>query len=116
VVGEYDTRFDQVIVKLCNLNVIQQVSEKTPGATSFLVKTTEYAIPVSHNINVEEELAKLQEELSYLQGFLNSVLKKLDNESFVSKAPAQVIETERKKQADAESKMKSLQESIAALK
>jgi len=116
VTGEHDTRFNQVIIKMCNLTSIQQVSEKAPGAISFLVKTTEYAIPVSININVEEELAKLQEELVYQQGFLNSVMKKLSNESFVSKAPAQVIDGERKKQADAESKIKSLQESIAALK
>ena len=116
VVGKYDARFNQVIIKLCNLTSIQQVSEKAPNAVSFLVKTTEYAIPVSSNINVEEELAKLEEELTYQQGFLNSVMKKLSNESFVSKAPAQVIDVERKKQADAESKIKSLQESVAALK
>ncbi len=116
VIGKYEARFSPTIIKLCNLTSIQQVSEKAPGAVSFLVKTTEYAVPVSSDINVEEELAKLQEELAYQQGFLNSVLKKLSNESFVSKAPAQVIEVERKKQADAESKVKSLQESIAALK
>ncbi|GHS91111.1 valine--tRNA ligase [Bacteroidia bacterium] len=116
VTGEYNALFNPVIIKLCNLSSIFQVAEKTPGATSFLVRTTEYAIPVSHNIDVEEELAKLEEELTYQQGFLNSVLKKLNNESFVSKAPAKVIEVERKKQADAESKIKSLQESIAALK
>ncbi|GHT70810.1 valine--tRNA ligase [Bacteroidia bacterium] len=116
VTGEYNALFNPVIIKLCNLSSIFQVAEKTPGATSFLVRTTEYAIPVSHNIDVEEELAKLEEELTYQQGFLNSVLKKLNNESFVSKAPAKVIEVERKKQADAESKIKSLQENIAALK
>ena len=116
VIGEYDAYFSQVISKLCNLSSIERVSEKASGAVSFLVKTTEYAIPISNNLNVEEELAKLQEELVYQQGFLNSVIKKLSNESFVSKAPAQVIDGERKKQADAESKIKSLQESIAALK
>ncbi len=116
VISEYDARFNEIIIKLCNLTSIQQVSEKALSAVSFLVKTTEYAVPVSNNINVEEELTKLQEELTYQQGFLNSVLKKLSNESFVSKAPAQVIDVERKKQADAESKIKSLQESIAALK
>jgi valyl-tRNA synthetase len=80
------------------------------------VKTTEFSIPLENNINVEEELTRLQTELQYHQGFLNSVLNKLNNELFVSKAPAKVIEAERKKQADAESKIKSLQESIIALK
>lgn len=116
VTGEYNALFNPVIIKLCNLSSISQVVEKTPGAISFLVRTTEYAVPVSNNIDVEEELAKLREELTYQEGFLNSVLKKLNNESFVSKAPAKVIEIERKKQADAESKIKSLQENIAALK
>ena len=64
---------------------------------------------------MEEELAKLQEELKYQKGFLASVMKKLGNENFVSKAPAKVIEMEKKKQADAESKIKSIEESIAAL-
>ncbi len=116
IIGEYDAHFSPVISKLCNLTSIQPVTEKTPGSIPFLVKTTEFAVLVNMNINVEEELAKLEEELSYQQGFLNSVAKKLSNESFVSKAPAQVIDIERKKQADAESKIKSLQESIAALK
>ncbi|MDR3061636.1 MAG: valine--tRNA ligase [Dysgonamonadaceae bacterium] len=116
VTGEYHALFNPVIIKLCNLSSVARLAEKTPGAISFLVGTTEYAIPVSNNIDVEEELAKLKEELIYQQGFLDSVLKKLNNESFVSKAPAKVIEIERKKQADAESKIKSLQESIAALK
>ena len=79
------------------------------------VRTTEYAVPLGNLINVEEELAKLQEELKYQKGFLASVMKKLGNENFVSKAPAKVIEMEKKKQADAESKIKSIEESIAAL-
>ena len=79
------------------------------------VRTTEYAVPLGNLINVEEELAKLQEELKYQKGFLTSVMKKLGNENFVSKAPAKVIEMEKKKQADAESKIKSIEESIAAL-
>ncbi|MGL4494057.1 MAG: hypothetical protein ACRCT5_14580, partial [Tannerellaceae bacterium] len=74
------------------------------------------AVPRGNMIDVDAEIAKLEEELKYNEGFLNSVMKKLSNESFVGKAPAKVIEIERKKQADAESKIKSLQESIAALK
>lgn len=116
IVGEHMEAFNPVITKLCNISSIANVNEKSAGAVSFLVRTTEYAVPLGNMINVEEELARLAEELAYQQGFLASVLKKLSNESFVSKAPAQVIEMERKKQADAESKIKSLEESIAALK
>ena len=115
VVGAHNEAFNAVIIKMCNLSSIVNVEEKAAGAVSFLVRTTEYAVPLGNMINVEEELAKLKEELKYQQGFLASVLKKLSNENFVSKAPAKVIEMERKKQADAESKIKSIEESIAAL-
>ncbi len=116
VLGEHNDYFNAVISKMCNLSSIIRTEEKAAGSASFLVRTTEYAVPLGNMINVEEELAKLQDELKYLQGFLASVMKKLSNESFVSKAPAKVIEMERKKQADAESKIKSIEESIAALK
>ncbi|MGM9760658.1 MAG: valine--tRNA ligase, partial [Parabacteroides sp.] len=104
-----------VIMKMCNLSAIEATTEKAAGAVSFLVRTTEYAVPLGSLINVEEELSKLREELKYQQGFLASVMKKLGNENFVSKAPAKVIEMERKKQADAESKIKSIEESIKSL-
>ena len=116
VLGEHNDHFNSVIAKTCNLSSIIRTEEKAAGSASFLVRTTEYAVPLGNMINVEEELAKLQDELKYQQGFLASVMKKLSNESFVSKAPAKVIEMERKKQADAESKIKSIEESIAALK
>ncbi len=116
VLGEHCSDFNPVICKMCNLSAIRCVEEKTLEAISFLVRTTEYAVPVGTVINVEEELAKLEEELKYQQGFLASVLKKLSNENFVNKAPAKVIEMERKKQADAESKIKSIEENIRALK
>ena len=116
VLGEHNDHFNSVIAKMCNLSSIIRTEEKTAGSASFLVRTTEYAVPLGNMINVEEELAKLQDELKYQQGFLAFVMKKLSNESFVSKAPAKVIEMERKKQADAESKIKSIEESIAALK
>ncbi len=116
VLGEHNDAFNAVIAKMCNLTEIAKSEEKAAGAVSFLVRTTEYAVPLGNMINVEEELAKLAEELKYQQGFLASVMKKLSNESFVNKAPAKVIEMERKKQADAESKIKSIEESIAALK
>ena len=115
VLGAHEAAFNSVIAKLCNLSAIEVSTEKAAGAVSFLVRTTEYAVPLGNLINVEEELAKLQEELKYQQGFLASVMKKLGNENFVSKAPAKVIEMERKKQADAESKIKSIEDSIKNL-
>ena len=117
VVGESPVAaFHSVIAKLCNLTAIDSVEAKAEGSASFMVGTTEYAVPLGNLINVEEELKKLEADLKYNEGFLQSVLKKLSNEKFVSKAPANVIEMERKKQADAESKIASLKESIAALK
>ena len=108
--------FVSVIAKLCNLSEIKQVEIKSEGAAAFMVGTTEYAVPLGNLINVEEELKKLEADLKYQEGFLQSVMKKLSNEKFVSKAPANVIEMERKKQADAETKIAALKESIAALK
>ena len=117
VVGESPVAaFNSVISKLCNLTAIESVENKAEGSASFMVGTTEYAVPLGNLINVEEELKKLEADLKYNEGFLQSVSKKLSNEKFVSKAPANVIEMERKKQADAESKIASLKESIAALK
>ena len=107
--------FGSVIAKLCNLSEIKQVETKSEGAAAFMVGTTEYAVPLGNLINVEEELKKLEADLKYQEGFLQSVMKKLSNEKFVSKAPANVIEMERKKQADAETKIAALKESIAAL-
>ena len=108
--------FGSVIAKLCNLSEIKQVETKSEGAAAFMVGTTEYAVPLGNLINVEEEQKKLEADLKYQEGFLQSVMKKLSNEKFVSKAPANVIEMERKKQADAETKIAALKESIAALK
>ena len=108
--------FNAVITKLCNLSEIKTVGTKPEGATAFMVGTTEYAVPLGNLINVEEELKKLEADLKYQEGFLQSVLKKLGNEKFVSKAPTNVIEMERKKQADAETKIAALKESIAALR
>lgn len=105
-----------IVMKLANLSAINNVTEKDATAASFLVGTTEYAVPLGNNINVEEELKKLEADLKYNEGFLQSVLKKLSNEKFVNNAPAKVIEMERKKQADAEAKIATLKESIAALK
>ncbi|MDU1891057.1 MAG: valine--tRNA ligase [Dysgonomonas sp.] len=115
VVGEYDTNFDSVISKMCNLSSIKTVSEKDATAASFLVGTTEFSVPLGSNIDIEEELTKLNEELKYLEGFLISVQKKLGNEKFVANAKPEIVENERKKQADAESKIKTIKESIVNL-
>lgn len=108
--------FDAVVAKLCNLSDIRMMESKVDGSASFLVGTTEYAIPLGNMINIEDEIEKLETELAYQQGFLQSVLKKLSNEKFVNNAPVNVIDMERKKQADAESKINSLKESIEAFK
>ena len=117
VVGESPiATFNAVITKLCNLSAIATVAAKAEGAASFMVGTTEYTVPLGNLIDAEEELKKLEADLKYQEGFLQSVMKKLSNEKFVSKAPANVIEMERKKQADAETKIAALKESIAALR
>ncbi|MBP3670494.1 MAG: valine--tRNA ligase [Bacteroidaceae bacterium] len=115
IVGSHNNSNDCVITKLTNLSDIAVVTEKDANSAAFLVGTTEYAVPLSNNIDVEAELAKLNEDLKYMQGFLRTVMGKLSNERFVNNAPAQVVELERKKKADAESKIKSIEESIAAL-
>ena len=109
-------QYQSLLVKLCHLADVRTVSNKSANAASFLVGTTEYAVPLGSLIDVEAEIKKLEADLKYQEGFLQSVMKKLGNEKFVSKAPANVIEMERKKQADAESKIASLKESIVALK
>lgn len=111
-----DRRFDPVIIKMGNLAAIDTVETKPEGAASFLVGTSEYAIPLGNLIDVEAELEKLTAERDYQAGFMQSVLKKLSNEKFVNHAPEQVVAAERKKLSDAESKIKSLNESITALK
>ncbi len=115
IVGSHNNANDCVIIKLTNLSQIDIVTEKDANSAAFLVGTTEYAVPLGNNIDVEAELAKLNEDLKYMQGFLRTVMGKLSNERFVNNAPAQVVELERKKKADAESKIKSIEERIAAL-
>lgn len=116
VLGEYNESYNAVISKMGNITEIKNVSEKNPHAISFLIGTTEFAIPMGSNIDVDAEIEKLEAELVYLQGFLNSVMKKLGNEKFVANAKAEVVDAERKKQADAESKIKTIEETIQTLK
>ncbi|WP_299903286.1 valine--tRNA ligase [uncultured Aquimarina sp.] len=107
--------FDSVISKLGNIEALSYVDAKVDGALSFRVKSNEYFIPISGSVNVEDEIKKLTEELSYTEGFLKSVQKKLQNERFVNNAPEKVIANERKKQADAEAKIATLKASLSGL-
>ncbi len=104
-----------VISKMANLKSIDTVEQKSNGAAPFMIGTTEYAVILGDLIDVEAEKAKLEAELKYLEGFLAGVQKKLSNEKFVSKAPQAVVDIERKKQSDAESKIASIKESLAQL-
>ena len=116
IIGVHDHTNDCVLTKMTNLAAIETIAEKDPAAASFRVHATEYAIPLGNNIDVEAELKKLEGELKYAQGFLKTVMGKLNNERFVQNAPEAVVAMERKKKADAEEKIKSIEESIAALK
>lgn len=108
--------FDPIITKLGNISMLEYVDGAVNSALTFRVKSNEYFVPIAGNINIEEEIAKLTEELNYTKGFLASVEKKLSNERFVAGAPEQVIAIEKKKQADALAKIATLEQSIASLK
>ena len=108
--------YDCIIVKMANVSGVTATENKGEGVSSFMVGTTEYAVPLGGLIDVEAELAKAEAELKHLEGFLNGVKKKLQNERFVNNAPAAVVELERKKQSDTESKIATLKETIASLK
>ena len=112
----YPRELEAVLVKMGNLSAVTAVTEKNPTDAGFIVKTTQYFVPMGDNVNVEEEIAKLEKDLAYYEGFLNSVMKKLSNERFVNSAPAQVVANERAKQADAEAKIAAIREQLAALK
>ncbi len=108
------SRFESVLIKLANLSSLN-FGGSVSNAMSFVVKADECFVPMAGSVNLEEEKENLLKELDYTRGFLNSVMKKLSNERFVAGAPAQVIEMERKKQADAEAKIQTLEESLAKL-
>ncbi|MCX2681156.1 valine--tRNA ligase [Galbibacter sp. EGI 63066] len=111
-----DSVFDTIIKKMGNIDELSYVDEKVDGALSFRVKSNEYFIPVSGAIDVEEEIGKLEEELSYTEGFLKSVQKKLSNERFVNNAPEKVVAGEKKKETDAIAKIATLKERLISLK
>jgi valyl-tRNA synthetase len=110
------SHFDSVIMKLGNIVALEYVSDKVDGALSYRVKSNEYFIPITGNIDVAAEIAKLSEELTYTKGFLKSVQVKLSNEKFVANAKPEIIENERKKEADALAKIETIEQSIAGLK
>jgi valyl-tRNA synthetase len=111
----YPRRFESILLKMGNLAGVEEVSKTVPGAWSFIVDTVEYFIPATGKVDVAAARAKLEDELTYARGFLSSVMKKLDNEKFVNGAPPAVIENERKKQADAEAKIRAIEEQLARL-
>lgn len=113
--GNYPAEYAPVMRKLANLSAIETVAEKDPAAAAFLVKTTQYFVPMEGRIDAEAERAKLRRDLEYYEGFLASVMKKLSNERFVQSAPEKVVANERAKQADAEAKIAAIREQLEAL-
>jgi valyl-tRNA synthetase len=114
--SESDKSFDGIVAKLCNISEISYIDEAVEGAFGFVARSTEFFIPADENVNVEAELEKLEQELNYTRGFLNGVKKKLSNERFVSGAPAEVVDRERKKVHDAESRIQVIEQQMAGLK
>ena len=112
----YPAEYEAVIVKMANLSAVTFVTEKNPMDAAFIVKTTQYFVPMGDNIDKEAEIAKLEKDLAYQQGFLATVMKKLSNERFVSSAPAQVVANEQNKKRDAEAKIAAIEAQLQALK
>ncbi len=112
----YGVSTEELLTKLGNLSEILYVEARAEGSATFIVGTTEYAISLSNFINVDEEIAKLEADLKYQEGFLANVMKKLGNERFVANAKPEVVALEQKKKADAEARIATIQESLAALK
>ena len=104
-----------VVKKLANITELRSVQQARSGSVVFLVGTAEYGVDLGGTLDAEAEVRKAEEELAYLRGFLAGVDKKLSNERFVSGAPPQVLENERKKKADAEAKIKALEMRIGQL-
>ncbi len=116
VKGDFNEKYQPVLEKMANLSSVKQVDEKQDGAASFIIKSTEFFIPLGDLVDFEEEIAKVEEELKYTEGFLKGVMKKLSNERFVNNAPEAVVAKEKQKQADAEAKLQVLKERLNSLK
>ncbi len=113
--GEIVKTYDGIIIKLCNLSSFDYVTAKVDGAFSFVLKHAEFFVPLAQNIDVEAEKERLAKDLDYNKGFLKSVQMKLANEKFVTNAKPEMVENEKKKQADAEAKIKAIEEQLAGL-
>lgn len=111
-----DPTFDELVIKLCNLDYLGYAKEKVNGTLSFVVKQTEFYVPAEQTGNIEEKISKLREELEYTKGFLVSVQKKLSNDKFVTNAKPEIVESERRKESDALARIRVLEEQIAGLK
>ena len=110
------SNLNSTIIKLANLNSYSYSKNKIDGAYGFVIKNSEFYIPLTHNLNADDELKRLNKELDYYKGFLKSVLIKLSNEKFVSNAKSEVISAERKKESDTLNKINSIEEQINSLK
>ena len=113
---DHNSALDSIIKKMGNISAIVTIDQKCPTSAAFIVGKLEYSVPLENKVNVEEEIAKLNKELAYYEGFLNTVEKKLSNERFVANAPEAVVTMERKKKADAEAKLATIRASLASLK
>ena len=110
------SNLDSLIIKLCNISKLVYTKIEVENSISFRVKSNNYYVPVdNNNINIEEEIIKLKKELQYIEGFLNSVRKKLSNSRFVENAPDKVIQIEKDKEQDALSKIKAIKDSLSSL-
>ena len=109
-------QYNDILVKMANLEGVENVAEKSPDTVQFMVGTDEYAIPIGSLIDINAEIEKQEAQLKHLEGFLAGVMKKLSNERFVANAPEAVVALERKKQSDSEEKIKALRTSLAELK
>jgi len=113
---EPDTTFDSIAAKLCNLSAVTYVDEKVGNALTFIVRSTEFYIPVTSTLDIDTEIKKLESELDYMRGFLENVMKKLGNERFINNAPKNVVDLELKKKSDAEAKIRIVEEQLASLR
>ena len=107
--------YNDIVMKMANVKAISVVDTKDSMASTFMVDTDEFAVPLGSLIDVKAEIEKMEAQLQHLEGFLAGVQKKLSNERFVQNAPEAVVAMERKKQSDAEEKIAALKQSIAAL-
>ena len=114
--ANYPSEYEPVIMKMANLSSIERICERDASSEAFIVKTTQYFVPLGGLMDVEVERKKLTDELNYLEGFLASVMKKLSNQRFVESAPEKVVANERAKKTDAEAKISAIRERLEQMK